>query len=64
MRQVLLLVVVLVAGGLVGCKQTRPLPPYEPLLVLEANEPRPVAAVEEMYRPGWAGPAPKPRKGG
>jgi hypothetical protein len=56
------LLVVLVAPG---CRQTRPIPSYEPLLALEAaTPPPPVASISEMYRPSWSGPKPKPKKGG
>ncbi len=37
-----------------GCEQTRPIPRYEPLLTLAANQPRQA----EAYRPAWAGPRP------
>ena len=47
-----------------GCKQTRPIPAYEPLLALEAAKPAPPVSMSEMYRPSWTGPKPQPRKGG
>ena len=46
-----------------GCKQTLPIPSYEPLLALEAATATP-ASITEMYRPAWSGPKPQPRKGG
>jgi hypothetical protein len=57
---------VMVAGLAAGCRQTRPIPAYEPLLALEANSARASASspAEEMYRPSWSGPKPAPRKGG
>lgn len=60
------LALAVVAVGLIaGCKQTRPMPTYEPLLALEANQARPAAPAAQMYRPGWAGPKPAvKRKGG
>jgi hypothetical protein len=57
----LALLVVVVAPG---CRQTRPIPVYEPLLALEAATPPPAASASEMYRPSWSGPKPKPKKGG
>jgi hypothetical protein len=59
--------VVLAAGLAAGCRQSRPLPMYQPLLALEANQPGAQAAkgAAEMYRPSWSAPRPgKPRKGG
>jgi hypothetical protein len=56
---------VLALAAVCGCRQTRPLPAYEPLLALEANRPQPASASSsEMYRPAWSGPKPAPRKGG
>ena len=46
-----------------GCKQTRPIPAYEPFLALEAATAKP-ASITEMYRPSWSGPRPQPKKGG
>lgn len=48
---------------LVGCKQTRPVPRYEPMLALQANQNRTTGT----YRPAWAQQMqakPAPRKGG
>lgn len=57
--------VVLAAAIASGCKQTRPIPAYEPLLALEAATAKPVVvSPAQMYRPSWSGPKPKPRKGG
>ncbi|MBW2264000.1 MAG: hypothetical protein JRG91_18720 [Deltaproteobacteria bacterium] len=46
-----------------GCKQTRPIPAYQPLLALEAATAKP-ASIMEMYRPSWSGPKPQPKRGG
>jgi len=58
---VLALLVVLVATG---CRQTRPIPSYEPLVALEAATQTPAASASDMYRPSWSGPKPQPKKGG
>jgi len=47
-----------------GCRQTRPIPAYEPLLALEAATPQTASSASEMYRPSWSGPKPQPKKGG
>ncbi len=47
-----------------GCKQTRPIPAYEPLLALEVATAPAASASSEMYRPSWSGPKPQPKKGG
>ncbi len=60
----LVLSALLVAVLASGCRQTRPIPSYEPLLALEAATPQTASSASEMYRPSWTGPRPKPKKGG
>ena len=58
-----ILTVASVVALLVGCKQTRPVPRYEPMLTLQANQP----VKSTVFRPAWAGPQkarPAPRRGG
>jgi len=55
---------ILIAAVAVGCRQTRPVPIYEPLLVLEANSGRPIPMSADSFRPSWSGPKPASHAGG